>query len=511
MTIKLRQFTLLLIALSAVTISLFAGASLQLTRVFAQDSATPTTATLTPTGTPTATPTVTGTPPTPTPTVTGTPPTATWTPTPTWTPSVTGTPPTATPTVTGTPPTATWTPTFVGTPTWTPTVTPFGTPAPTPTRPIRVVNEFAEPKAGDAVAGVVVLKGTALIDSYLKYDIHISVAGSDTWRWLITSYDIVHDGNLYRLNTLLFADGFYDLRMRAIREDGNYSETFLRHLEIRNANPPTPTPLRNAEGTLLPTQPPSPILLVATPTPTPRPERLSNIPNGQGIFAPQHGDVLRGAVDIIGTVNSSGANSFVRYEISISNAGQENWTWLYSDEEQFWQESVYQLDTTRLADGFYDLRLRIVYRDSNYNDYFVRDLQIANHTYVAPVQRPTTPTPMLGIFIPASNSMVSGIVEVRGVATINNFLRWELAIAPSGSDQWSILVKKTTTVSGLLARLDLGGLPFGPYDLRLRVISQDNQYQDYFSRQLQLAAPTPTFTPAITTTLTLTATLLPQP
>ncbi len=374
-----------------------------------------------------------------------------------------------------------------------------------------MVNEIVEPKAGNAVAGVVSIQGTALLDSYLKYDIHIAVAGGDTWHWLITSYEVVHDGELYRLNTRQFLDGFYDLRMRAIREDGNYSETFLRHMEIRNANPPTPTPLRNAQGTLLPTQPPSPILLVATPTPTTKPELLSNHPNGQGIFGPQNGDVLQGVVDIIGTVNGSGANSFVRYELAISNAGQANWTWLYGNEEQFWQESVYQLDTTRLVDGFYDLRLRIVYRDSNYNEYFVRNLRIANHTYVAPVQRMPTPTPMLGIFIPASNAVIGGIVEVRGVAMINNFLRWELSMAPSGLDQWSILVKSNTPVAGLLTRLDLRNLPFAVYDLRLRVISSDNQYQDYFSRQLQVAAPTPTFTPAITTTLTVTATLPPQP
>jgi hypothetical protein len=63
------------------------------------------------------------------------------------------------------------------------------------------------------------------------------------------------------------------------------------------------------------------------------------------------------------------------------------------------------------------------------------------------------------------------------------------------------LVSSQNPASGLLARLDLSRLPFGVYDMRLRVISRDNQYQDYFSRQIQLTAPTPTFTPTFTATL----------
>jgi len=238
---------------------------------------------------------------------------------------------------------------------------------------------------------------------------------------------------------------------------------------------------------------------------------VSHLPNGQGIFAPAHGDILRGLVDMIGTVNGVGANAFVRYEIAISNAAKDHWTWLYSNEEQFWQESVYALDTQRLPDGFYDLRLRIVYRDSNYSEYFVRNLRVANHTYVAAQPQPASSTPMLGIFIPATGATIGGIVEVRGVANINNFLRWELALSPDGAEQWSPVVNGNNPVAGLLARLDLNALPLGKYALRLRVISGDNQQQDYFARQLQVAAPTPAATPTLAPTVPVTTTLAPKP
>lgn len=361
------------------------------------------------------------------------------------------------------------------------------------------------------MAGLVSIEGSALINAYHKYDLHIAVAGSEEWQWVTTAYTVVHDARLYLLDSTKYRDGFYDLRVRAISDNGNYSEAFLRGLEIRNANPPTPTPLLNAQGTPLPTQPLSPILLVPTATPTPEPAFVSNLPNGQGIFSPVHGDVLRNVVDIIATVNGYSRNPFAHYELALSIAGKAQWAWLYSSEEQFWQESVYQLDTRRLPDGFYDLRLRIVYRDSNYSEFFVRNLNIANHTPVAAQQRPPTPTPMLGIFVPASNATVGGIVDVIGVATIENFLRWELAISPSGAETWSFMVSGTTPVSGLLARLDLSRLPLGAYDLRLQVISQDNRQQDYFVRAVQLTTPTPTITPTIATTPTQPTTLTPKP
>ncbi|MFN8491892.1 MAG: hypothetical protein U0350_30100 [Caldilineaceae bacterium] len=475
---QVRHFILILIAVSTVIISLLPEFAPRLTNVQAQGNATTVTLTNTATGTATNTSTLTQT----------------------------GTPPTATPTGS-----LTSTPTFTPLPTATPTFTPFGTPQPTATKAIRVVNEITQPKPGDAVAGLVSIEGTALIDAYHKFDLHIAVAGSEDWQWVTTAYTVVHDARLYWLDSTQYKDGFYDLRVRAISDNGNYSEAFLRHIEIRNANPPTPTPLLNELGTPLSTQPFSPILLAPTATPTPNPAFVSHRPDGQGIFAPMHGDVLRGVVDIIATVNGYSSNPFNHYELALSNAGKERWTWLYSSEEQFWQESVYPLDTRRLPDGLYDLRLRVVYRDSNYSEYFVRNLYIANHTAVVARQRPPTPTPMLGIFVPANNATVGGIVEVLGVANINNFQRWELAISPSGAETWSFMVSGATPVAGLIARLDLSRIPLGNYDLRLRVISSDNEQQDYFARTVQLTTPTPTITPTVASTPTSATTLTPKP
>ena len=120
------------------------------------------------------------------------------------------------------------------------------------------------------MAGFAPIVGTAVITDFVQYQVHLSPSGAENWSWLATSSKVVRNGILHVLNTYELADGFYDLRVRAIRRDGNYSEAFLRKLEVRNANPPTATPAVNELGT---PQPASPLLPITPqpPTATPTP------------------------------------------------------------------------------------------------------------------------------------------------------------------------------------------------------------------------------------------------
>ncbi len=406
------------------------------------------------------------------------------------------------------------------TPTWTPTwtATPFGAPTATPTatRSRKVVNEITHPGPGDAVSGFVDFRGTALLPSFRRYDVHIAVAGSESWQWLLTSDLVVRDDTLYLLDSTSYPDGFYDLRVRAINDAGDYTEASLRGFEIRNANPPTPTPEHNALGTPLPSSP----LPTPTPLPTLPPTRIpERIPGGQGFYAPNRGDVLRGYVAIVGTVNGTRRNPFERYDLYISQSGTEQWNWLYGSEEQFWQQDIYVLDTTALPDGTYDLRLRIVYRDANYDEYFLRNLTVANQ--MAADQRPGKAAPpkkvppsqsaaqTLGIHSPASGEVVRGVVDFTGSAVDGSLLRWEMFWSPAGADQWAFLVSSERPVlTGLLARLDLSQMPPGPYDFLLRIVRTDGNYTDYPLRNVQVTFP-PTPTPVPTATISPLATPTP--
>lgn len=399
------------------------------------------------------------------------------------------------------------------TPTWTPFVfptpafpTPFGTPpgpafTPTSTPDFRIVNEITHPRPGDAVAGFAPIVGTAVITDFIQYQVHISPSGAENWQWLESSSKVVRNGILHILNTFVLQDGFYDLRVRAIRRDGNFSEAYLRGLEVRNANPPTPTIAVNDLGT---PQPASPLLPITPqpPTPTPTPIFQSFEVNGQGLFEPRNGDILRRAVPIVGTVNGrTYLNPFERYELYVRPVGATDWSWLFTGDQQLWQSTIYTWDTTTLPDGFYDLRLRIVYRDANYDEYFVGGLRISNQTKVWTLKKEgevSTDKTAPGLYFPLDGAQVSGVMELVGTTSVSNLLRWELAWSLSGAEDWQFLVSSDKpVVNSVLANLDLSLLPPGAYDFRLRIVRIGYSYGDYYVRNVQATPPTPTPLPTV--------------
>jgi hypothetical protein len=352
------------------------------------------------------------------------------------------------------------------TPTWTITPDPL-TPSPTPTKEKRVVNELRHPQPGDAVAGTTAIIGTALTNLFNRYDVHVSPAGMENWQWLTTNMQVVHDDVLYQWDTTAFDDGYYDIRVRAIDDSGNYTESFIRWLEVRNANPPTPTPDPNA--------PPGFVSPLVLPTPTPTPDARRQSPGGLGFYAPDAGAVVRGKTAIFATAVALPDSPFARYELHFSQAGVENWIWLYTGERPAWQEAIYSWDTTQVADGLYDLRLRVVFKDSNYNEFFLRNLSVANES--KPVLAFVPPA---GISSPRSGATIHGVVTFMGTVPAQDLLRWELYWAPGESEQWQFLVTSEKAVdNGVLARLDLSQLPSGLYDFRLRVVRADTNYTDY--------------------------------
>ncbi len=129
-----------------------------------------------------------------------------------------------------------------------------------------------------------------------------------------------------------------------------------------------------------------------------------------------------------------------------------------------------------------------------------------------------------GITAPASGETIAGVVEVRGTAVHPDYLRYELAFAnqTTGSD-WIVFAEGSEpVVDGILAVWDttvgqaVGApvFPDGRYQLRLRVVKTDFNYDEYFVMDLfiQNGGPTPTPTPDETAVgLTATAVIPAQP
>lgn len=375
-----------------------------------------------------------------------------------------------------------------------PLETPTATPTPTPFK-VAVRNEITFPTSADILFGFVRVEGTGLIDNYREYQLHIAPARSEKWSWLTSSYNVVRDNALHIFDTQLLADGFYDLRLRAINVRGNYSESFVRGFEIRNLNPPTPTPeitRQVVDGeSPLPTVSP---LKTPTPTPTPPGGRVSFIPGGQGIYKPGNQEILRGVQPIVGTVNGRGVGRhFQRYELYLSRAGMDDWQWLYASQQPYFNDVIYRWDTTRFANDLYDLRLRIVYQDSNYDEYYVSTLRVTNDRALLE----TGPT--LALNQPAEGALVVGQVDIRGTLLHPNLGRWELywsksdSATPDDQREWLLLYTGSyPVVNDLIARIDVSQVLAGSYDLRVRLVQRDGNYQDAFIRRLHVALPTAT-------------------
>ncbi|MCP4356541.1 MAG: hypothetical protein GY796_00790 [Chloroflexi bacterium] len=132
-----------------------------------------------------------------------------------------------------------------------------------------------------------------------------------------------------------------------------------------------------------------------------------------------------------------------------------------------------------------------------------------------------------GIVSPISGDVLSGVVEVVGTAVHPNYLRYELAFLQEVRPEagWIVFAEGTSPVNeGVLAVWDtavgwnVGApvFPDGRYQLRLRVVKTDYNYDEYFVTDITISnsGPTPTPTPdetAVAVTATAAALQSSQP
>jgi hypothetical protein len=108
------------------------------------------------------------------------------------------------------------------------------------------------------------------------------------------------------------------------------------------------------------------------------------------ITSPQDRDVVRGLLVIKGTATHP---NFWKYEVYFAPEPNPNdqWQLLGLYETQVTDGRLETWDTSLVPDGTYSLRLRVVRRDGNYDEYYVRQISVVN---VQPTETPTsTPTP----------------------------------------------------------------------------------------------------------------------
>lgn len=86
------------------------------------------------------------------------------------------------------------------------------------------------------------------------------------------------------------------------------------------------------------------------------------------------------------------------------------------------------------------------------------------------------------ITAPAPGAVVSGSVDVSGVATSPNFNRVQIDVLADQSDQKTVFVATSNTElksAGKITTLDTTKLPNGIHTLRMRVVRNDTNYSEY--------------------------------
>ncbi len=128
---------------------------------------------------------------------------------------------------------------------------------------------ISSPQSGQSVRGSVQIIGSALHPAFDRYELYFTAEPGENWVFIgDAKFAPVSNGVLGVWETGGLPDGNYSLRVRVVRQDGNYDDGFARNVVVANTTPPTPTPTDTPAFDVEATLPP-PIESVVTPTPPP--------------------------------------------------------------------------------------------------------------------------------------------------------------------------------------------------------------------------------------------------
>jgi hypothetical protein len=107
------------------------------------------------------------------------------------------------------------------------------------------------------------------------------------------------------------------------------------------------------------------------------------------------------------------------------------------------------------------------------------------------------------ILAPAAGSTVSGIVQIEGTASLGDFVRYELAVAPNGTQAWGNIGQgQQPLVNGQLGVWDSASVGDGAYAIRLRVVDMTSNYCEAVVTGINVQNSRPTEVPTAVATPT---------
>ena len=108
----------------------------------------------------------------------------------------------------------------------------------------QVTSGITSPATGSSISGSVSIQGTAVIEPFQKYELYFKKEpnGDDAYIWFAGGAAPVTNGQLGVLQADGLEPGVYTLRLRVVKNDGNYAEFFAPNISINQSSGPTETP-----------------------------------------------------------------------------------------------------------------------------------------------------------------------------------------------------------------------------------------------------------------------------
>lgn len=208
------------------------------------------------------------------------------------------------------------------------------------------------------------------------------------------------------------------------------------------------------------------------------------------------GATVSGTVTVEGYADDP---NFLRWDMFVFPGGDDNSKiWVASGDEA--GEFSVDLDTTIFPDGDHALALRVVKTPAQNYDEYVVNFTLANagaapaeeeaapaeevEAEAAPVEEEAAPAevtaaPVSG-FDAEDGIEVSGTVTVTGYADTAGFVKWQLDVVPFGNAGDAIFAAYGEDAGEFSYALDTTQFPDGDHQLRLRVVDNTGNYDEYF-------------------------------
>jgi hypothetical protein len=347
-------------------------------------------------------------------------------------------------------------------------------------------NGITSPADMAALSGTVEVRGFADSSNFMKWQLDL-LPNSNPNAAIFLALGETAGGFTYSLDTSQLPAGEHSLRLRVVGTDSNYDEYFTRFTIGGSAATAVGTTTSGA----------------ATSTSGAAGEAAAAT-TGQGVTtnglaAPRDGQNISGQFAISGFATDP---NFMKWQLDLlpgGNANQAAFLALGETTGVF----THTLDTTNLPAGQHQLRLRVVRMDSNYDEY-VANFTIggatggetttgtataatttgttagtSDATTTGTTSGATTGQMTNGITAPSEGATVRGQAQVTGYANTPNFMKWQLDLLPGGNANQAAFLALGEEAGEFSYTLDTTNLPAGEHALRLRVVREDSNYDEY--------------------------------